>query len=48
MFILALIPSTICISLAGYLAVNDIGGWGWFLFAGLTLGGFSYTTRGEK
>lgn len=47
-FILALIPSTICLSLAGYLAVNNVGGWGWFLFVGLMLGGFSFTTKGEK
>jgi len=44
-FALCLIPSSICIAAAGYMAVHGIDGWGWFLFVGLLLGGYSYTTN---
>jgi hypothetical protein len=43
--LLALIPSAACIILSGYMAVHDIAGWGWFLFVGMLLGGFSYSTQ---
>ena len=28
-----------CVGVAGYLAINDKNGWGWFLFAGMGCAG---------
>lgn len=33
------LPACICSSVAGYLAMHDKEGWGWFLFVGLFLAG---------
>jgi len=30
-------PATIGVSFAGYLALHQIGGWGWFLFVAVVL-----------
>lgn len=38
LLLLALIPSTACLVVSGYLAVHGMEGWGWFLFVGLLLG----------
>lgn len=45
--LLAMIPSSLCIGFAGYLAVHNQGGWGWFLVVGLLLGAFRYTENGK-
>jgi hypothetical protein len=43
MTLAAIIPSSICIGGAVYMAVNGISGWGWFLFVGvLVLGVLEY------
>lgn len=36
--VLAIVPSIILVSFAAALAIHRKEGWGWFLFAGLTLG----------
>ena len=35
MSLVVLVPSTVCFIIAGYMAINGIGYWGWFVFAGL-------------
>lgn len=48
MFIVAIIPSIVCIATSGYMAINGMAGWGWFLFVGMCLGGFSFNSEGGK
>jgi hypothetical protein len=43
--IVLILPASICLSVAGYMAINQIGGWGWFLTVGLLLGAFRYSTN---
>ncbi len=31
------LPSILCLLIAGYLAVKNMSGWGWFIFAALML-----------
>lgn len=38
-FMIALMPSIICVAVAAYMAIRNIEGWGWFLFAALLLAG---------
>jgi len=45
--ILALIPATVCVCISGYLAMNGLGGWGWFLFVGLLLSNISFNSKEE-
>lgn len=37
--VFAFAPSLVCLGAAAAMALNGVGGWGWFLFAGLLLGG---------
>lgn len=52
-FILAIISSNLvslaCVGVAGYLAVNDKNGWGWFLFIALVCSGtVSLNSKADK
>lgn len=38
---LSLLPSITCFIVAAFLAVKEKEGWGWFLFVGFLLAGFS-------
>lgn len=44
---LANIFSIICVGLATYLIVNDLGHWGWFIFLAL-INLHSYSNKGEN
>jgi len=36
----------LCVSISGYLIINEKDGWGWFLFVGiLSIGGISYNEK---
>lgn len=39
--------SLACVAVAGYLAVNKIDGWGWFLFVAVILFG-AYYSQSDK
>lgn len=48
LFVLALMPATICVSVSGYLAIHGLSGWGWFLFVGLLLSSVSFSSKEDK
>jgi len=48
LFILACCVTILLFSIAGFLCYQGKEGWGWFLFAGLVVGGFSYNETVEK
>lgn len=37
--VLGHIPSLTCVLIAGYLAINGLSGWGWFIFGAVLLMG---------
>lgn len=37
-FFFAIIPTSLCVGVAAYMAINGMSGWGWFLFSALVLG----------
>lgn len=43
--IVLILPASICLSVAGYMAIHQIDGWGWFLAVGLLLGAFRYSSN---
>jgi len=46
-FVMA-IPCVTAISCSAYMAVTGTSGWGWFLFVGMLLGGFSVKTDDKE
>jgi len=45
--VFAFAPGLVCLGAAAAMALNGVGGWGWFLFAGLLLCG-SVSVKGIK
>lgn len=48
LYIIALLPATLCVGVAGYMAMNGYSGWGWFLFVAVLLAQVEIKSPGGK